>query len=62
MYRYYEVRDKVLVNVYNPAGLKQRAAGPCPIKKIHVKGTLTRQRSMPNMYEHEIGVVLPEIS
>ncbi len=46
----YEVGDEVLVKVYNPAGLKQRAVGPFVVEQIHTNGTLTIQ-GMPNVYE-----------
>ena len=50
VYRDYEVGDEVLVKVYNPAGLEQRAVGPFIVEQIHTNGTLTIQR-MPNVYE-----------
>jgi hypothetical protein len=48
----YEVDDEVLVKFYNPAGLKQQAAGPFSIEQMHVNGTLlTIQQGMLNSYQ-----------
>jgi transposase InsO family protein len=46
----YKVGDEVLVKVFNPAGLEERAVGPFTVEQIHTNGTLTIQR-VPNVYE-----------
>ena len=37
----YQVGEQVLLKIYDPATLQERAQGPYPIEQVHVNGTLT---------------------
>ena len=44
IFRDYQVGEQVLLKVYDPATLQERAEGPYQIAQVHVNGTLTIDR------------------
>ena len=45
IYKDYKIGDQVLLKVYNPATLDERAEGPFSISQVHVNGTVTIKRA-----------------
>ena len=50
LYRDYEIGDRVLIKVFDPSKLEQRAIGPFTIEQVHTNGTVTIKRG-PNIFE-----------
>ena len=55
----YQPGDQVLIEVYDPSTLQERATDPYPIAQVHVNGTVTSERANQVFERINIGRIRP---